>query len=40
VFVADPDHNKVELIEHPDDAERTAHSHFLGCDALGWPTTR
>ena len=40
VFVADPDHNKVELIEHPDDAERTAHSRFLGCDALGWPTTR
>ncbi len=40
VFIADPDHNKVELIEHPDAAERTAHSRFLGCDALSWPTTR
>jgi catechol 2,3-dioxygenase-like lactoylglutathione lyase family enzyme len=40
VFVADPDHNRVELIEHPDGAERMAHSRFLGCDALGWPTTR
>jgi catechol 2,3-dioxygenase-like lactoylglutathione lyase family enzyme len=40
VFVADPDHNRVELIEHPDGAERMAHSRFLGCDVLGWPTTR
>lgn len=36
-FVADPDHNRIELIAHPDAAEAIAHGRFLGSDHLGWP---
>lgn len=38
VFLADPDHNRIELIEHPDAEERQAHSRYLGLGQLGWPT--
>jgi catechol 2,3-dioxygenase-like lactoylglutathione lyase family enzyme len=37
-FLTDPDHNRIELIEHPDDEERRAHSRYLGLGRLGWPT--
>ncbi len=36
-FIADPDHNRIELISHPDFAEESAHAQFLGCEQVGWP---
>lgn len=36
-FVTDPDGNRIELIEHPDDDARAAHARFLRTDALDWP---
>jgi catechol 2,3-dioxygenase-like lactoylglutathione lyase family enzyme len=37
-FLTDPDHNRIELIEHPDVEEQRAHSRYLGLGRLGWPT--
>ena len=39
-FVTDPDHNRVELIEHPDAEERRAHAAFLGSRDQRWPHGR
>ena len=36
-FVTDPDGNRIELIEHPDDEARTAHGQFLNADSFDWP---
>lgn len=36
-FVTDPDGNRIELIEHPDDDARAAHARFLRAGSLGWP---
>lgn len=38
-FVADPDGNRIELIQHLDRESAVAHSRFLGCRSLGWPPT-
>jgi catechol 2,3-dioxygenase-like lactoylglutathione lyase family enzyme len=37
MFCTDPDGNRIELIQHSDDAGRVAHGRFLGADVLGWP---
>jgi catechol 2,3-dioxygenase-like lactoylglutathione lyase family enzyme len=37
-FLTDPDHNRIELIEHPEIEEQRAHSRYLGLGRLGWPT--
>jgi catechol 2,3-dioxygenase-like lactoylglutathione lyase family enzyme len=36
-FVADPEGNRIELIEHTDDSAAAAHARFLGVGSLGWP---
>ena len=36
-FCLDPEGNRIELIEHPDDAEAGEHATFLGLGSLGWP---
>ncbi len=36
-FVADPDGNQIELIEHPDDDAARDHARFLKADSIGWP---
>jgi catechol 2,3-dioxygenase-like lactoylglutathione lyase family enzyme len=36
-FVADPDGNLIELIEHPDASAAGDHAGFLRAGSLGWP---